>query len=419
MCFLGGCDFSANKQALFVVCSRHACFVCFWVCCCCCCCCLLLLLSVLHLVCPRWLDFIWAVWRRLDSILAVLGRLDLIWVVCLWICVMTCRLGHWRSWGSGKEDKHRDEIHIPCKDTDVGKEEGVSKRHCTCKLCNSVVHEAHGSLCKFWHEHHHHPGWPPYLHDEMMMLHHLLDCHHTPLCSAPADSMQPPAVVLAEDWTLVQLSWLGKSWPCSPSDVLPDSLASHALLVVSFVASSSQVPSLSPVVAMTLLPQQQQQVPASAVASSLPVVASIAHPERKGSTQTHFHHEPNSRTTTTLQICQTSCCKIQKKMEQKLSLGQVGGKNIDFQELYKYLHFEELLNFLSLLLQLYVQVFTHSIEKRLGSSCFSPPLSAGWGRCGWIQSWRIILLKSKTQTCRYSYSLRARTRSCCSWRSMY
>ncbi len=288
MCFLGGCDFSANKQTLFVVCSRHACFVCFWVCCCCCCCCLLLLLSVLHLVCPRWLDFIWAVWRRLDSILTILGRLDLIWVVCLWICVMTCRLGHWRSWGSGKEDKHRDEIHIPCKDTDVGKEEGVSKRHCTCKLCNSVVREAHGSLCKFWHEHHHHPGWPPCLHDEMMMLHHLLDCHHTPLCSAPADSMQPPAVVLAEDWTLVQLSWLGKSWPCSPSDVLPDSLASHALLVVSFVASSSQVPSLSPVVAMTLLPQQQQQVPASAVASSLPVVALIAHPERKRSTQNPF-----------------------------------------------------------------------------------------------------------------------------------
>jgi len=288
VCFLGGCDFSANKQTLFVVCSRHACFVCFWVCCCCCCCCLLLLLSVLHLVCPRWLDFIWAVWRRLDSILTILGRLDLIWVVCLWICVMTCRLGHWRSWGSGKEDKHRDEIHIPCKDTDVGKEEGVSKRHCTCKLCNSVVREAPGSLCKFWHEHHHHPGWPPCLHDEMMMLHHLLHCHHTPLCSAPADSMQPPAVVLAEDWTLVQLSWLGKSWPCSPSDVLPDSLASHALLVVSFVASSSQVPSLSPVVAMTLLPQQQQQMPVSAVASSLPVVASIAHPERKRSTQNPF-----------------------------------------------------------------------------------------------------------------------------------
>jgi hypothetical protein len=57
---------------------------------------------------------------------------------------------------------------------------------------------------------------------------------------------------------------------------------------VSFVASSSQVPSLSPVVAMTLLPQQQQQMPVSAVASSLPVVASIAHPERKRSTQNPF-----------------------------------------------------------------------------------------------------------------------------------
>jgi hypothetical protein len=61
----------------------------------------------------------------------------------------------------------------------------------------------------------------------------------------------------------------------------------------------------------------------------------------------------------------------------KALLGSGWGKKINFQELCKYLHFEELLNFLSLLLQLHVQVFTHSIEKRLGSSCFSPPLSAG------------------------------------------
>lgn len=38
VCLLGGCDFSTNKQALFVVCSRHACFVCFRVCCCWYCC---------------------------------------------------------------------------------------------------------------------------------------------------------------------------------------------------------------------------------------------------------------------------------------------------------------------------------------------------------------------------------------------
>lgn len=44
MCFLGGCDFSANKQALFVVCSRDACFVCVLL--------LLLLLPVAAVVSP-------------------------------------------------------------------------------------------------------------------------------------------------------------------------------------------------------------------------------------------------------------------------------------------------------------------------------------------------------------------------------